>query len=371
MNKMKPTILIPGIQGTTLVNANTLDFDTIWSGIQSKYETIYDLALKEDTQYDDMPRAIIERSDVEDLAYKSAVYIIKNMIGGSVYIFGYDWRKSCAENGKRLKEYVDHLKGKLRIDKFNFLTHSMGGIVLSCYLNLLNGNYDIVDHAILTVCPFKGSIHALIGLIKGEGGIKFPFLNSNDEFRKIARTFPSVYELCPIYQGAIDFNTSHPLFGIDFNIYNNEHWQSNLSQDPMFKFRLNGLKQFQELDPAILDLSLLPDETKSRFLIIVGGGEDTRNNVIVEKKGPKGRVSNFFNFDQRKGKGDGTVPLESSTIYEDDILTLAVESKWYDKATHAFFLNDGRVQAIIKRFLKDETNITEWWSDGAGSVEKV
>jgi len=368
---MKPTILIPGIQGTTLVNANTLDFDTIWSGIQSKYETIYDLALKEDTQYDDMPRAIIERSDVEDLAYKNAFYIIKNMIGGSVYIFGYDWRKSCAENGKRLKEYVDHLKGKLGIDQFNFLTHSMGGIVLSCYLNLLNGNYDIVDHAILTVCPFKGSIHALIGLIKGEGGVKFPFLNSNDEFRKIARTFPSVYELCPTYQGAIDFDTFNSLFGTGlFDIYNSEHWQSNLSQNSLFKVRLKELKRFQEI--AIeLDLSLLPDETKSRFLIVAGRGEDTRVSVIVEKQGPKEKVNNFFNFDQPKGDGDGTVPLQSSTIYKDDILTLTVESKWHDKATHAFFLNDGRVQAIIKRFLKDETNTTEWWSDAAGSVEEV
>ncbi|KKM24173.1 hypothetical protein LCGC14_1607800, partial [marine sediment metagenome] len=27
--------------------------------------------------------------------------------------------------------------------------------------------------------------------------------------------------------------------------------------------------------------------------------------------------------------------------------------------------------AIIKRFLKDETNTTEWWSDAAGSVEEV
>lgn len=38
-----PTIIIPGIKGTTLVNTNTLDFDTIWSGIQSKFEssTIY------------------------------------------------------------------------------------------------------------------------------------------------------------------------------------------------------------------------------------------------------------------------------------------------------------------------------------------
>ena len=41
-----PTIIIPGIKGTKLVNSNTLNFDTIWSVLQSKYETIYDLSIK-------------------------------------------------------------------------------------------------------------------------------------------------------------------------------------------------------------------------------------------------------------------------------------------------------------------------------------
>ena len=38
---MKPTILIPGITGTKLADTNRLDFDIVWSGTQSKYESIY------------------------------------------------------------------------------------------------------------------------------------------------------------------------------------------------------------------------------------------------------------------------------------------------------------------------------------------
>jgi len=362
-----PTILIPGIKGTTLVNTNTLDFDTIWSGIQSKFESIYGLELKKDVRFEVEPRAIIERSDVEDLAYREAVIIINRKTESPIYIFGYDWRKSCADNGRRLRDYVNYLREKIETDKFNFLTHSMGGMVFSCYLKELAGNYDIIDHAILTACPFEGSINALISLIVGEGGFKFPLFNSNDEFRKIARTFPSVYELLPVYHGAITFSS-----GEQFDLYNPNHWQSNISSNPIFLDRLSQLKNFRQTNPAMVKLNQLPAEAKGKFLVIIGDGEGTKNKIIIQPQDPRDRVKNLFDFDQPETpNGDGTVPFESSTIYKDDILTIAIKSKWYDKATHGFFLNDGRVQTIINRFLKDDTGYREWWSDIGDSVRKV
>lgn len=362
-----PTIIIPGIKGTTLVNINTLDFNTIWSGIQSKFESIYDLTLQQDTRFEAEQGAIIERSDVEDLAYREAVVIINRKTESPMYIFGYDWRKSCAENGKRLKEYVNYLKEKLKIDQFNFLTHSMGGMVFSCYLKKLSGNYNVIKHAILTVCPFEGSIDALIGLIVGEGGINFPLFNSNDEFRKIARTFPSVYELFPVYPGAITFAAGNP-----FDLYNPDHWQSNVSAEQIFRDRLSQLKIFRETNPAMLKLNELPGEVREKFLIIIGEGEGTKNKVVIQPQDPKGRVKNFFDFDQPEtNNGDGTVPFESSTIYKKEISTIAVKSKWTNRATHGFFLNDGRVQTVINRFIKDDTQPLDWWSDIGDSVRKV
>ena len=38
-------VFIPGIKGTKLVNTNLVNFDTIWSGLQSNFETIQDLEL--------------------------------------------------------------------------------------------------------------------------------------------------------------------------------------------------------------------------------------------------------------------------------------------------------------------------------------
>ncbi|MBM4044646.1 MAG: alpha/beta hydrolase [Planctomycetes bacterium] len=362
-----PTILVPGIKGTTLVNTNTLDFDTIWSGVQSKFESVYDLALKPDTRFEAAPRAIIERSDVEDLAYREAVLIIAHKTGSPVYIFGYDWRKSCAENGERLKAYVDLLKEKLQADRFNFVTHSMGGMVFSCFLKQLAGDYDLVEHAVLTVCPFNGSIYALVALIVGEGGINFPLLNSNDEFRKIARSFPSVYELLPVYPGAITRKDGKP-----FDLYNPAHWQSNLAEEEMFRERLAHLKAFRVTRPAMQDLKELPVEVRKRFVIVVAEGEMTKQKVVVKPQDAAGRVTNFFDLDLPGTKhGDGTVPSISSTLYKREILTIGVQSKWYDRATHAFILNDGRVQNIINRFLKDDTEHPDWWSSIGDSVRKL
>ena len=366
-----PTILIPGVTGTKLADTNKLDFDIIWSGIQSKYETIYDLELDISTKFEKSEEVIIEHADVEDLAYNEAYYIIKRKLGGKVFIFGYDWRRSCVENGKRLKEFVEYLTEKLGVTSFNFLTHSMGGIVFSCFLKTLRSDYTCLGKAILTVCPFKGAINALIGLTKGEGGIKFPFFNSNDEFRKIARTFPSVYELCPTYENALIFDPEHPLTGQNFDIANPQHWQSNVSDTKMFKTRLAGLKTFLAGTPGPVSLARLDKKIRERLLIVIGKGEETKTNVLVKKEDPNRRTKNFFDFDQKENDGDGTVPFESAAHYKKSVLTLSVKSKWYDKATHGFFLNDGRVQSIIRRFFSGDTDKKNWWSDIGGTVKVV
>ncbi|PLS01903.1 lipase/acyltransferase domain-containing protein [Neobacillus cucumis] len=370
-----PTILIPGIQGTKLLNTNTLDFDTIWSTIQSRYETIYDLLLKQDSRFEVNPKSIIERGDVEDVAYREIVHVLERKTKQPVYIFGYDWRQSSLDTAKRLANFVEYLKEKLSVKKFNFIAHSMGGMVLSSYLKTLQGNYDSIEHVIFAVPPFKGSIHALISLTMGEGGIRFPMFNSSDEFRKIARTFPSVFEMCPTYQKAVIFED-----GANFDIFNPDHWQSNIGDDDwgMFFNRISHMKAFWDLqNPAMMDLKELPLEVRKRFLILMGMGERTKNRVIVQPKSPDGRVKNFFNFDSldSEGDGDGTVPFESASIYKNDILTLGIKKKWIDFSFHALFLNDGRVQTTITRFLLNQTsehsNGSPWWTVIDDSVNLI
>jgi len=363
---MEPaTILIPGIKGTTLVDSNSLDFDKVYSFSSKLFSDLKKLKLNADANDDNELLPIIERNDVEDLAYEDIVDFLQTDCKTNVFIFGYDWRYSNMITAKRLVNYVDRLKKKLNINKFNFVTHSMGGLVFMAYLKLLkpnDPNYDTINKAIIAACPFKGSIDSVVALVKGEGGINFPLLNSNDRFREIARTFPSVYELLPSYDNAVCFGDNQTNQRKTCNIFDWEIWQDNLKKNEIMKKRIDDAKKFHD------EISSVLKGLENKILVIAGTNESTMNKLeIVTSENTK----HFFNFDTPKGDGDGTVPIQSSTFYKNDLLTLKVESKWYDRATHSFFLKDGRVQDLICLFLSGKTQAPKWWENVAGTVSKV
>ena len=82
-----PVILIPGIQGTKLYNVNLDDFSTHWSGIKKFYTNIHKLKLQRDGLNDIGVETIIERADVENMAYSEIINYLKAK-GYRVFIFG-------------------------------------------------------------------------------------------------------------------------------------------------------------------------------------------------------------------------------------------------------------------------------------------
>ena len=215
-----PIILVPGIQGTKLANINKKDFDTIWSGVRKFYDNIHDLALHIDGTTDLKNEIIVERMDVEDLAYSEIINYLRAQ-GYPVYIFGYDWRKSNLETAEKLLEVSLMIKKKHRGYRINYLTHSMGCLVVSGLYKITSKtriNY-LVDRVIFTVPPFLGSCEAVFNLIIGRSRL----FNSSDDFRFIARSFPAIFELCPVYEDAMAYDAPN----MPFDIYNYAHWQQN------------------------------------------------------------------------------------------------------------------------------------------------
>ncbi len=114
--------------------------------------------------------------------------------------------------------------------------------------------------------------------------------------------------------------------------------------------------------------------------MLCGGNSETKDKIFIQKE--EGHLKNFFNYEKHgpKKNADGTVPHESASAFKDDILTLKVNQRgietWVDSRFigadwHAFFLNNGRVQNIIKRFLNDQTDRKNWYDSAGGKVEKV
>ena len=340
----RPIVLIPGIQGTKLANVNEVDFKTIWSGVKKYFTNIHHLTLQYDGISDKGAENIIERADVENLAYSEIVNYLRSL-GFRVFIFGYDWRKSNEESAEDLNEFVKIIKRKLREPKINFLTHSMGGLVLSAYLKKLSEQEmdKTVNHIVMTVPPFLGSIEATYNLVIG----KSKLFNSSDDFRKVAKTFPGLYELLPVYNNAYVFKDNDKFDFYDFDTF----WQQEATTEEryerkykMISHRLRELKKVRNQSNYVFDLSSLSEQVRKRMVILAGGGEDTQTKIAIEKdKNLNGRLFKYyFNFetynDEEKGAGDGTVPLISSLAFKDSITTFRLNTSWLEKRADSRFI---------------------------------
>jgi len=380
-----PIILIPGIQGTTLVDTNKKDFVKVWSGIKKLYYDLYSIELDPRRHTDVKGDVLVERSDVEDAAYGEIINYLRNR-GYPVYIFGYDWRKSNLETARALEDFVKHLRKKLRTLRFSFLTHSMGCLVLSAYFKRLSDHNKIdnlIDKVIFTVPPFDGSVEGIFNLIIGRSR----FLNSSDDFRKIGRTFPSIFELCPVYDGAVKVANN----AFNFDIYNYGHWQQNPLNSgaddirELYEIQLGHLKSVRDQNSHLYDLGQLPAEIRDRMIILAGIGEETREAITLTPKPPNSEILNLFGFPDDDEKyinelGDGTVHLKSAEAFKDSIQTFTIESKKFETRLnsflllydwHSFFLNNGRVQNIMKRFLEEDTAWDGWYQSIGGGVELI
>jgi hypothetical protein len=291
------------------------------------------------------------------------------------------------ESAKRLKLYIEYLSNKLKnenLEGFRFITHSMGGLVLSCYLNLLNDDYSKIDKIVMNAPPFLGSPYALVHMVKGDGGLRSILnwaIGRNEDMRKVIRTYPGVFELLPVYKNALMYKDSNQ----ELNLLEKQYWQKNIYDDieNLFDARLELLKEFRSKG-GLKNLAELPKEVKEKMVIIIGEKDKTYTKLQVHKK--RFGVNNLVDLDSlKKGidSGDGTVPFVSSSVYAKDITTLAVKKEnFFDEISnnmdfHGLFLKDSRVQNIMERFfITEETTpkiegLKDWWGVLNHSVRKV
>lgn len=383
----KPIILIPGIQGTKLTNVNDKDYKTVWSGIKKYFSNIHILQLQFDGKSDKGAENIIEHADVENIAYSEIINYLRSL-GYRVYIFGYDWRKSNVESAKDLAVFVEKIQRKLNEPKMNFLTHSMGCLVLSAYMKSLDkveGELlNTINKAIFTVPPFLGSIEASFNMTIGKSRL----INSSDDFRKIGRTFPGLYELLPVYDKAYEFEDDSLGKNMDYYDFSS-YWQQvrNVDREStkqkynLISHRLKELGEVRSENDFIFDMSKCSSALRERLLVMAGGGEDTKEKINVRSN--KNDLKFFFDYEKyhEANDGDGTVPIASSTAFKKSILTLKLSTSWIEKRAdsrfvmsdwHAFFLNNGRVQNIIKRFIDSEGDLKpNWFESKGGKIEKM
>jgi hypothetical protein len=117
--------------------------------------------------------------------------------------FNYDWRSDIRHNGEKL---LDFLKTRKPEDgKWRILAHSQGGLLVAVASRLCGVGRKFTEFSkyvrkvAFLACPFAGSVNSAEALICGDN-----LTNAfSEHFKKAIRTWPSIYQMLPRWEGSI------------------------------------------------------------------------------------------------------------------------------------------------------------------------
>lgn len=376
-----PVIFVHGITGANMLQTYDDSFDTVWSGMQKIFESIWDLELDPTGTVDRDPRDLIVPGRIEWLAYAELLSRLRKEFKAPIYIFRYDWRRDNAATALKLGEFLDSVRLKTGADELRIITHSMGALVLGALLKQREELISRIARCVMAAPPLLGAAEAVRALIVGQSGI-LP-INSSDAFRKIARSFPSVYQLVPCYPGAFLHHLDEYRDG---DVWNLRFWQRRVkfgSRDrtiyqkrhETMQRHLTRAGEFHRIE--IVDFDTLPAQSRGRFMVLYGTGEKTLEKITVLPANTAGDIANFFKFDDPAnfGDGDGTVPLASAKRFHrlfSHEIKLANQRKWWNPFSwedslkiglagfHGGFLALDKVQSVVVAFLKGQRPKPSW-----------
>lgn len=312
------TVLIPGIKGSELSDSYPLDWPVRWSledmMFGDAFENPLDFALL-DGRY--------EANDGHRMLPSRPIrYVYGEMVGKlrawrpneQLHVFTYDWRRPIEHAAQKLAEFCEEVQGRQarlkRPTALNFVSHSMGGLVLRAMLGLRNPRdpFDGVGRIVFLAPPFRGSVAAAQMLVAGE---RDGWFGTDEDYRKIARSFPSVYQMTPHFDGScVDEQ------GAAVDLLDAANWQANVRDG-------NGGFQACFVEDAATLLrgrgtGLVADaafaEHAEQVLVLQGVGIPTPYQLTVQRGNPNN--PNWFDFAgaRRDELGDGRVHLRSSAL---------------------------------------------------------
>ena len=321
-----PIIFIPGIKGSELVDTYPIDFKVRWSledmVVGNVFEDEEDFLLK-DGLYDKEVHLFREWQPIK-YAYGRLVKRLRER-DPHCYVFTYDWRRELEHSAIRLAEFIQHISGRHAkktgvMPEIGFVTHSMGGLVLRSALGRILSLEPTprVGRIVFIAPPFRGATDIPKTLIAGE---KNGWFSDEEVYRKLARSFPSVYQLVPSFENAlVSMETGKSLD--PFDIVN---WQKNVTERGkgiQHSFLKNGeafvrgnLAQLGGSSRApMLDEKTFVERHGEKTLILLGTGHKTTWQIPVIQQNR--RNPNWFDFAnaERDTDGDSRVHLKSAAI---------------------------------------------------------
>jgi len=349
MALVHPVIVLPGITGTCLRDEYPMRPEFVWKVLKRDYERV---ALHpNDLRYEAKEPARLRPGQINDVAYTELVEELRYNLrtredeAVPVYPFGYDWRMPLEVTETQLDEFIEEVIERTKLlrhydklgycedAKVNLVGHSMGGLVITGYLEH-KGRSAPVNKVATLAAPYRGSFEAVIKVATGTANLGTSPPSSRE--REAARVTPSLYHLLPSFSGGVQ---SDP--GIPRSLFNPGAWQPSVVDSIAEFIRLKGLPTKQrKRDARKLFAQLLADARSHRaridrfrledaglneddWLAVVGVDAVTRVRLKIVKRGG---VPDFdFSSDDRQNRwdpqnpahvrrltGDGTLPFEGS-----------------------------------------------------------
>ena len=140
---------------------------------------------------------------VEEMGYERE----KNFIE-----FAYDWRQDVRQSARDLAKFVDgwNVQGPITI-----IAHSLGTLVSRYYVEMLGGKKK-VGRLMLIGGPHQGVPKIAANLLTGVDLLPFGLMGK--KLTEIIETFPSCYQILPLYPCGVDQN------GNQINFLEDENW---------------------------------------------------------------------------------------------------------------------------------------------------
>ena len=419
-----PVIVVPGITASYLRDDYPLPPENIWSVLTHRYEQVK--LHPNDLRYEAIEPAMVRSGQVFEMAYEELINELRFNLSPAadkpvpVYPFAYDWRHPLEQIEAVFADFVQEVIERTKLighyhasdyhdnPKVNLVGHSMGGLIISGYLDSAGKNAPVGKVATLAT-PFQGSYEAIIKVITGTADLGTKAPSSRE--RESARLTPSLYHLLPSFASAVTTED-----GKARSLFDPKVWQPSVVESISELVRLHGLqargrsskKARREDAQGLLDEMLaLAKKHRARvdkldlakcgleredWLAIVGVGSVTRVRMSIVD-GPGGpqfdlrsadRHDEWRNSDDKLARltGDGTVPFEGALplfLDETDIVCVCPEDFGYweleDKVLtrfagfHGILPNMNMIHRLLVRFFTDSPDRREnTWGRGIPGV---
>ncbi len=291
--KRKPIVFVPGFMGSQL----WLGDKVVWPNLRTLATQTELYKLPETTPL--QVKGLVEDVVIVPNLYKQEQYsqltdFLRDSLGYTAGLdlleFAYDWRKDLRLAARHLRDQIDTWRASSANPsaKIIVIAHSMGCLVTRYYIDVLGGD-AAVERVILMGGPHRGTPKIVEALLTGKGLLPFSVLDTR--IRDVVATFPSVYQLLPIYPAV--FNSSDDAI----DIFSDARWTAL----PYHTMLEDARKFRSELSPT----ARLPT------LCIVGYGNKTVAKARVQI-GLSGLWEEVRFIED--SEGDSTIPVYSAIL---------------------------------------------------------